>query len=251
MNENLHIFDFLSEGTKLRGLHQTVLNPRATVICLTGDGTSGTQSSTWPSLITSLNAINIDVCAFDFNSQGLSEGKRSELTLGLGKKNFLDFLEFEEKQGLIKTQTIYCLGSSFGAAVLLQSSEVFNRFQKISLKSPAFELAKAYEQEIGGVSSLRAWKDAEIHPELGLPFKAYSEASISNGYLGLMELSCPTLITIGDQDEIVGLESCVRAQALRPDIIQLEVLPGVFHNYKQNGAKDRFEELNCSFFGAE
>lgn len=241
-------FEFQSLGSTLRGQFFRVPEPTGTVLCLTGDGKNGSQSSTWPSLIGSLNTRDIEVCIFDFVSQGLSSGERSSLCLSAGVQNLSDFMKFVRADDHIRTLDFGCIASSFGAAVATNSPELPG-FSKLSLKSPAFVLHEAYEREIGGIDQLSDWQKSRIHPELGLSFEAYIDSLSSKSYKGLLSCKGPILITIGDQDEVVGVADSKRAALINPSV-RLQLLSGVKHDYKQEGAREKFEILNCDFFGA-
>lgn len=241
--------DFVSCGSQLKGFVHRAEAPIGTVVCLTGDGRTGSLSPTWPSVIALLLERGLDAAIFDFVSQGESSGDRTSLNLATGVSNFEDFLNCCENVGAIRTSKVGCLASSFGAAVLLNSTRA-STFHRISLKSPALTLHEAYEREIGGIDNLKAWRQAKVHPNLGLSFEAYTSALSSIAYTRMLSLSVPILLTVGEMDEVVGLDSCRRAAVLGSGNIDLQIIPGGMHNYKQPGVRELFEKLNGAFFEA-
>jgi hypothetical protein len=246
---SVELIEFLSEGNILRGTMSRSERPKSTVVCLTGDGKSGSQSATWPSLISALNKVQLDVCIFDFVGQGLSSGERTSLTLNTAVRNLEDFSLYCTKNNLVRTEDVSCVASSFGATVLLNSKFTSN-LSRICFKSPAFVLYEAYENELGGIDGIKLWRESGVHPESGLSFDAYESALSSRCYRNLLCVESQILIIVGDKDEVVSAESCFRAASIRPDAISVEIIRGAKHDYKQDGARERFEQLSSDFLGA-
>lgn len=232
---------FLSEGVSLKGTFYDV-NPNIEdtplVIVLTGDSPKGTKTDTWNPVIKTLTDSDISVFIFDFHSQGLSEGDRSELTLSKASINFRDALTFLRKNYNLDSRNIGVLGSSFGGSVVLNSIEYIANFKAVGLKSPASFLAEAYEAENRPFEEMEEWKKSKISHISGLNYMAYIDAINHNLYRNLSLIKCPVLIVHGNSDNIVPIEQSRRLAHLISPYAQLVEINGADHNYKQKGAME-------------
>jgi len=221
----------------------------AVVVLLTGDSPNGSHSKTWRPLTESLRSAGLGVFIFDFLSQGDSCGRREDLSLKTGCSNFRDamralrdVLDLDRvKQGL--------LGSSFGAAVLLQVQEELS-YQAMALKSPAVFLAESYETEHGFPEGMERWREAGVSNVTGLSYSAYLTAIQHNTYAAALSAKGPILIVHGTDDDIVPVVQSRRLAHLLGQRATLVELPGVKHDYKQPGAQDALQRAMTSFFTA-
>lgn len=215
--------------------------PRAHVIILTGDGQNGTKSSTWVPLTEGILKEGFGVLLFDFVGQGLSRGNRKSLNISVGIRNFRDaFLFFNQ---VTKIEKLAAIGSSFGGAVLLNTDELIGRFDTIVFKSPASDLLETYECEHKSGDDMDQWKIDMVSHRNGLRFKAYQEAAKYNSYHNCDKIKCPVTIIHGLADDVVPIKYSRRLQFLIGDNCRLIELEGVEHDYKQNGALDKFVDL--------
>ena len=232
-----------SAGTEIWCSYSSqVDSPLLYVILLTGDGTSGTKSSTWNPLVKKLLENNLGVLQFDFISQGHSSGDRLNLNIKTGIVNFNDAMDFFMAKLDIKK--IVGIGSSFGATVLL-NSEKLSLFHHIVLKSPAINLSEAYENEHLSFENIEKWKECAVSEETGLSFEAYKLASEINTYNNLISIKCPVTIIHGSEDELVPITQSKRFKLLLEGKCELVILEGVKHNYKQNNAVESFVDITC------
>lgn len=232
---------FLSEGVTIRGTfyNATPENEVAPiVIVLTGDSPKGTKSDTWNPTIKTLMDIGTSVFIFDFHSQGLSEGKRSELTLTKASINFCDALSFLGNYVSLDSRNIGVLGSSFGGSVVLNSLSHIPNCKAIGLKSPASFLAEAYETEHRPFEEMDKWREAKISRITGLNYTAYIDAINHNLYSKVSDIKCPVLIVHGDSDTIVPIEQSRRLAHLIGSNTNLVEIKGGDHNYKKEGAME-------------
>lgn len=241
-----------SDGIKLIGHHHRsnkavdLSNPL--IMILTGDSPKGIKSKTWAPLIEALLEAGFDVLSFDFHSQGYSEGSREELDLKRGCKNFIDTYATVFKKLEFESRKIGLIGSSFGACVFLNSPEINTKFDAIFLKSPASFLAESYETEHGFPDGMEKWKNDKISTITGINYEAYIDSFKYSSYLNCGNIKSPVLILHGDADDIVPIIQSRRLNHLLGNNSKLVELPGVKHNYKQEGASERLNQEAVDFF---
>jgi len=222
----------------------------AIVIILTGDSPSGLKGKTWPPLIAALNARGIAVFAFDFLSQGRSDGERTSLSLSVGCENFVDGYRTLGEHLDLSSYRIGLLGSSFGGAVVLSAHGQIARYEAIALKSPASFLAESYETEHGFPDGMDAWRRSGVSEKSGLHYSAYLDAVVHNAYQSALEIRVPVLIVHGGADSIVPVVQSRRLCHLFYETARLIELPGVNHDYKQPGAQETMQNHVTQFFEA-
>ncbi len=227
----------------------TQLGPAPVVMILTGDGERGSLSSTWSPVIEGLLERGVNSYIFDFQGQGRSGGERRQLSIESGRRNFLDALSHLE--GLVQKRSIRLgiFGSSFGASVVLHSlGRITRDVHCLAFKSPAVDLAAAYERDHGSFASLVDWRRHRVSSTTGLGYDAYTEALSSNLLRGVSEVRCPVLIVHGSADQLVPIHQSWRLANALGDWATLIELPGVGHGYKEAGALDSLIAHTASFF---
>lgn len=240
---------FLSVNTRLTASMYKPAGDVAssTIVILTGDGASGSASSSWPPLVDRLIKEHFSVYLFDFHSQGASEGDRRELSLSRGRQNLLDALQHLREQYPGLASRLAFVASSFGASVLLATPEALAQASSIVFKSPAVDLAAAYECDHGSLTALRAWRDSGVSPTTGLPYRAYEEALLAPR-LNDVRVDCPVLIVHGTADEIVHISQGWRLANTIGPLAEMLELHGVKHGYKEPGAAGAFIEAATAHF---
>lgn len=230
---------FLSENVSLKGtFYEPLIEKSPIVLVLTGDSPKGSKSDTWSSVIKILNDNQISVFIFDFHSQGLSQGNRSELTLSKASINFRDALIFLRNNYDLESRNIGVLGSSFGGSVVLNSTQYIADCKAIALKSPASFLAEAYETEHRSFTEMEMWRRLQISHITGLNYMAYIDAINHNLYRNLSNIKCPVLVIHGDSDDIVPIEQSRRLTHLLTPYARLVEIQGGDHNYRRMGATE-------------
>jgi len=220
---------YISSASKAHGL----------VIFLTGDSPSGSKGKLWQLLVDEFSKDEIDTITFDFHSQGLSSGDRSELSLTLAIQNFCDVMSFFEKNSILSGyKKISAVAASFGASVLLATQSLINLWSSVVFKSPASDLPDAYINDIGQVENEK-WKASGYSEENGLNYTAYTDSQRYDLFHCAEKLISPTLIIQGSEDEIVLYENTYRLQKIMSNA-ELFLIPGGKHDYKQEGATEAF-----------
>jgi len=238
-----------SAGTEIWCSYSTqVSSPDLYVIILTGDGVSGTQSSSWGPLVKKLVEHNLGVLQFDFISQGKSSGDRANLNIKTGIANFNDAMNFFMKK--LNMKKTVAIGSSFGATVLLHS-EWLPHFHHLILKSPAINLMEVWENEHLNFGNIERWQERGISEISGLSFDAYRLACEVNAYGNLCSIKCPVTVIHGDEDEFSPVTQSKRLTLLLGKKCELVILSGVRHDYKQNNALTSFADIVCDRLSKE
>jgi dipeptidyl aminopeptidase/acylaminoacyl peptidase len=243
---------FISNDIILRGTFHLPTNffPKSKwpiVIMATGDGRKGSGSSTWKPLIEGTINCGIPVFIFDFHGLGKSDGDFSDLSITVAVQNLRDAVRFVKTQAWVDCNRLGILGSSFGGTAALIVSALDMPFKVVGLKSPASFLPEAYENE-HGEEGMEKWRAEGISPITGFKYKAYLDAFRYNVYELCKQIKTRILIVHGDSDTIVPLRQSKRLTFILGNIAELKILPGVDHDYKQNGALDKLVQYQTSFF---
>ncbi len=251
-NERVLDCKFISDNTVLRGAFHLPVGFSSkskwpVVIMTTGDGRKGSGSSTWNPLIKGIVDCGLPVFIFDFHGLGKSDGKLCDLSITLAIRNLRDAVQFVKTQAWVDCDRLGILGSSFGGTAALIVNALDMSFKAIGLKSPASFLPEAYENE-HGEDGMEIWRKRGISPITGFRYQAYLEAFRYNIYELCKRMNTRVLIVHGDNDTIVPLRQSKRLAFLLGDTVELKILLGVNHDYKQNDALDRLVQHQISFF---
>lgn len=248
MNRKTEI-EFTSNGTSLSatlyypdGFTKSNLSPL--VVMATGDGINGSQSSTWPPLISSILAINIPVFIFDFYSLGKSDGDIIGFNTTTAINNMKDAINVLTGIDWIDRGRIGLIASSFGGAVSLLVQAELSPFKVMCLKSPVSFIPESYETEVN--DNLDHWKRNGKVDGVKFTYQAYMDSARYNVYAAAMTIDVPTLIVHGCSDTIVPLKQSIRLNCLMPNS-SLVKLDGVNHGYKEPGALDNLIKQHQNF----
>ncbi|OKH43454.1 alpha/beta hydrolase family protein [Phormidium tenue] len=217
------------------------------VIMLTGDGPKGTKSLSWANMPPRLCSYGIASFLFDFEGLGYSEGERSKLTVSRGIDNFKAAFTLARSQGWVDTERIGIFAASFGATVALLQPDIVNQAKLVGLKSPASFLADAYANECS-VGELDKWIKDGFSSELGYDIEVLQDALRHNVYSCTQKIHSKTLISHGNNDEIVPFHQSKFLLATLQGEKHLEVFPNVGHNYSEEGAWEKMASLFISWF---
>ena len=242
-------FEVLSKNVLLKGvLHYNKKKNSPLVILLTGDSPKGTTSKTWEPVSSSLIRNDFNVVLFDFHSQGKSNGNRNKLSLNIGIQNLKDVWSFLPKIIGLKQRKVGIVGSSFGGSVILNSTSILRSIDALVLKSPAITLSSTWEKEHDSLKGLEQWENNKISENTGISFSAYLDSLKYNGFQKAKQIKCPVKIIHGTEDELVPTYDSKKLSLLIGQNCSIELLKGVKHNYKQEGALDKFITITNNFF---
>jgi uncharacterized protein len=242
--------EFESNGVTLRGRFIVPRNDKdksPLVIMVTGDGLSGSKSSTWSVFFEAFAEAGIPAFIFDFAGLGYSEGTTAELTLTIGRSNMMSAVQWVKQQRWIDSGRIGMLGSSFGGSVVLLHAGEHDDAKVLALKSPVSYLPEVHETDLGP-DGMAAWKRNDYSDHYGFNYSMYLDGFNHNIYGTARNIKAPCLIVHGDADTVVPIDQSKRlAQSLTGEKI-LHVLPGVNHDYKQGDAQKVMTSLIVNWF---
>mgnify|MGYP001800362538 CR=1 FL=1 len=179
------------------------------VLCLPGDSPSGWSSKTWVSLgerflsagiavaslkYPRLTVEGVDLCPLNQSADAWENLWRLLNELGFSSKRFV-------------------VASSFGAAVLLERPEFFEKIETVCLKSPAVDLLPAYLGDFR-YEEMRRWAQSGDKSPAGEAFTALLKAK---GYESAVSLDAPTFVLHGTSDEIVPFSQAELFCAIAPN----------------------------------
>jgi len=244
--------EFRSNGTTLRGrfvIPENTIGKAPLIVMATGDGLSGSKSSTWGLFMDGFALAGIPSFVFDFAGLGYSEGHTADLTLSIGVSNMKSAVEFIKDQPWVDSRRVGMLGSSFGGSVVLLHAGQYDDARALALKSPVSYLPEVHETDLG-LEGIAAWKKDDYTEHYGFKYSMYLDGFNHNIYATAKNIKVPCLIVHGDADTVVPLDQSRRlVESLGGESI-LHALPGVNHDYKQGDAQAVMTRLVVDWFRA-
>lgn len=244
--------EFKSHGNLLRGRFYTrteTVADEPLVVMLTGDGSSGSKSSTYEAIIPKLLDKNLSVFIFDFAGKGYSEGNDSTLTIQRAIDDLTSAMEVVGDQTWVDQKRVGIFGSSFGGHIAVSyAGQHNNRVKAMALKSPAVFYPEVYELWIG-LDGIQQWESRGFDDEIGRGWNSYLEAFDHNAYKAAKSISAPVVITHGSADTDVPISQSYRLAACWKAEAKLVVLEGVDHSYKQNNALETAANVYADWLG--
>jgi pimeloyl-ACP methyl ester carboxylesterase len=225
-----------SLGNPLRGtlsIPHRKANPQPLVVMATGDGVTGSQSSTWADFRAALDESGLASVIFDFQGLGESAGPTEKLTLSVGLHNMRDCIEWVRQQEWV--DRIAILGSSFGGNVALLYAAHDPHIAALALKSPVSFYPETHELSFGE-KGMAEWKESGYNQEYGYEYGFYLDAFDHNTYAEAKKINCPVFIVHGDADRDVPIRQSLRLMECLGNA-ELVSLPGVKHDYAQGDAR--------------
>lgn len=217
------------------------------VVLLTGDGSFGRKGNSWLPLVNTMREIGYSACIFDFHGLGTSDGGMQDLTFSKAVQNLKDVLSHIKGMNFFDMKRIGVLGSSFGGGIALIVQSQTNQFARVALRSPVSFPVEAYETE-HTLEEMQIWKKDKISPVLGWHWNSYLDALQYNIYDMIKSIKNSVFIVHGNKDTIVPLAQSVRLTYVLGNQSILEILEGVEHNYKQEGAFEKLFQLMKNYF---
>jgi pimeloyl-ACP methyl ester carboxylesterase len=210
---------------------------------------SSKDSSTNLRLEEFLKARGIHSLRFDFFGHGESGGEFADITVSQAVADIKAAHEYLLRRGYRRFGLV---GSSFGGLASILTAPDLAGLGWLALKSPVSDyLSRLFEKE--GEWDVTLWKRRGYHSytdyegrERRLHYRFYQDASQKSGYDAAPDITVPTLIVHGEEDETVPLSQSIRLAELIADC-RLEVMAGADHGYSQPDHFDRMISLLAGF----
>jgi len=216
-----------------------IIHPDApiTAIILHGfqsDRKSGNSSIARDALV----PLNLNIVTLDFYGRGESDGTFGNLTVDKGVENVEAVVNFIHQRD--PQQKIILIGGSFGGLVALHSVAILKDvFAQLILRAPVSDWGALWRDWVKP-ENLQTWTatgsfTGEISPGVMATFGPEFLAELQHDDLYdtiAPQITIPTLIVHGDQDETVPLAHSEKLQSVLPDS-QLFVLPGADHRFSR------------------
>jgi len=220
-----------SENLKLVGILHVPKHRKETGIIICHGFTGSKDKNFIPELARSLERNNFLVLRFDFSGNGESEGKFEERTYS----KYVEDLNSAVNWLGGRTKKICVIGHSMGGSVALIEYSMHRNYDKIVLLAPAIattEFTKTDAEMLekrGYIDFIDSWGEKRrITKEYFDDRKSYDETELGKS------VDIPTLIIIGDKDEVVSIDKCRELFRIIPSTDKkLEILKNenhVFHN---------------------
>jgi len=212
---------------------------------------SGKRSTTNKTLTRLLNAQGIATFAFDFFGQGDSEGPFEALTTTTTVAQANAALDLVRQKGF---RQLGLMGSSFGGLVAILTAAQRHDLACLALKCPVVDFAEELRLTLGD-AEMAAWQSTDTIPNImggteriRLRYAFYEDCLRRIAYGPAKEITAPTLIVQGDQDECVPLHQSQQLAAALTCRNRMELLPGADHQFTKSADFGRMTTLIAEWF---
>jgi len=195
---------------------------------------SGKNSTTNRTLTHLLNDRGLATFRFDFFGQGESDGSFEEITTSLAVDQTQAALDLVTARGYDR---IGLVGSSFGGLVALLTTAQRRDISCLALKCPVVDFAEELRLTFGPEEWAR-WQATDTIPNImggpdriRLRYNFYKDCLRQIAYEPAEQITVPTLIVQGEQDECVPLHQSQRLRDALGGPKRLDLLPGADHQF--------------------
>jgi pimeloyl-ACP methyl ester carboxylesterase len=195
---------------------------------------SGKNSTTNKTLTRLLNERGLATFRFDFFGQGDSDGPFEELTTTLAVHQAETVLDLVTARGYDR---IGLVGSSFGGLVAILTAAQRQDIACLALKCPVVDFAEELRLTFG-LEELAQWKATDTIPNImggtsrvRLRYDFYEDCLTQIAYGPAEQITVPTLIVQGEQDECVPLHQSRRLYDALGGQKKLVLLPEADHQF--------------------
>ena len=195
---------------------------------------SGKNSSTNKTLTRMLTEQGIATFRFDFFGHGNSDGPFEEITTTLALQQTEAALDLVIARGFGR---IGLVGSSFGGLVAILTAGRRNDLACLALKCPVVDFAEELRLTLGS-DELPRWRTTDTIPNImggsdrvRLRYGFYEDSLGQIAYGPAEQITVPTLIVQGEQDECVPLHQSRRLHDALRSPKRLILLPDADHQF--------------------
>jgi len=241
-------FEVVSLGETLHGRHLSVSPHAPTVLIATGGGDNGSLGQSWQQFPYLLEQASISSIIFDFAGQGLSAGKRRELSVTKALQNLTSVLHHISQWDSIEPDNLALLGASLGGNVILEYLAQDNHLpvQGATLKSPCILLRESYICEIGE-KAVAQWQQTGFSAEAGLNWSVIQDSQDLAISKRLDKIHTPLLITHGTNDTIVPITQSYTIKERVSGPVDFVEMKGVNHHYSSGSDWDRMAAIHIAW----
>jgi pimeloyl-ACP methyl ester carboxylesterase len=207
---------------------------------------SGKNSTTNMTLTRLLHEQGVATFRFDFFGQGDSDGPFEELTTTLAVHQAQAALDLVIARGY---DQIGLVGSSFGGLVAILTAAQRHDIVCLALKCPVVDFAEELRLEFGPIELAR-WQATNSIPNImggqdrvQLKYEFYEDCLKQIAYGPAEQITVPTLIVQGEQDECVPLHQCRRLHTGLGGVKRLDLLPDADHQFTR---REDFHQMTTS-----
>ncbi len=207
---------------------------------------SGKNSTTNRTLTRLLNSHGIATFCFDFFGQGDSQGPFEDLTTSLAVEQATAALDLMRAKGFSR---IGLIGSSFGGLVAILTAAQHRDIACLALKCPVVDFAEELRITFG-LEELARWQATNTIPNMmggsdrvRLRYGFYEDCLQQIAYEPAKQITVPTLIVQGEQDECVPLHQSRRLHDSLGGVKRLDLLPDADHQFTR---REDFHQMTTS-----
>lgn len=207
---------------------------------------SGKNSTTNTTLTRLLNNQGLATFRFDFFGQGESDGPFEEITTTLAIEQTETVLDLVAAKGYDR---IGLVGSSFGGLVAILTTARRQDIACLALKCPVVDFAEELRLTFGP-EELARWQATDTIPNImggsdriRLRYRFYEDCLQQIAYGPAEQISVPTLIVQGKQDECVPLHQSRRLHDVLGGQKRLDLLPDADHQFTR---ENDFRQMTVS-----
>ncbi len=207
---------------------------------------SGKNSTTNRTLTRLLNSHGIATFCFDFFGQGDSQGPFEDLTTSLAVEQATAALNLMTAKGFSR---IGLVGSSFGGLVAILTAAQRRDIACLALKCPVVDFAEELRITFG-LEELARWQATNTIPNImggsdrvRLRYGFYEDCLKQIAYEPAKQITAPTLIVQGEQDECVPLHQSRRLYDRLGGVKRLDLLPDADHQFTR---REDFHQMTTS-----
>ena len=247
MEEALTFLD--PRGHRIAAILSTPANSTQRMAVLCHGFLSSKNSTTNKTLTRLFNDCGIATFRFDFFGQGESDGPFEALTTTLAVEQATAAINLVLEKGF---PHIGLVGSSFGGLVSILTASQRQDLTCLALKCPVVDFAEELRLEFGSDEMAR-WQATDSIPNIisgqeriRLRYAFYEDSLRHIAYRPAEQISAPTLIVQGDQDEFIPLHQSRQLFDALHVSKRMDLLPGADHQFTRG---DDFQRMTTSITG--
>ncbi len=239
-----------SKGDKLAAILSNPTGDMTKPIVVMAHGfASNKNSRSNTKLVERFDQLGIASFRFDIWGHGESEGNFEDITITEAVDDILQAIKFLKS---LDYSRIALVGSSFGGAAAMEVASQTTNLFALALKSPVSDYAEE-QLHVRGQEGIDAWKsdgftlyESNRGGKIKINYTLYEDFLHHSGYQVAPNISIPTLIVHGDQDEEVPVAQSIKTSKLIPNC-KLVIVEGAKHSYQEGRHENEMLEAITGF----